>query len=182
MFDNLREDLHSYGGDPTRRGFWTMIVYRLGRWRYTIGSRPLRLPFSILYKALKVVSESVTGTELPCEVVIGRRLRIEHSFDIVVSGDAVLGDDVVLRNGVTIGLRHEGKRGAPVIGNRVDIGAGAKLLGAIRIGDDVSIGANAVVICDVPSHSIAVGVPARVMAKRPAMVGEISPDSSSLLV
>ncbi len=182
MFDNLREDLHSYGGDPTRRGFWTMIVYRFGRWRYTIGSRPLRLPFSILYKALKVVSESVTGTELPCEVVIGRRLRIEHSFDIVVSGDAVLGDDVVLRNGVTIGLRHEGKRGAPVIGNRVDIGAGAKLLGAIRIGDDVSIGANAVVICDVPSHSIAVGVPARVMAKRPAMVGEISPDSSSLLV
>lgn len=182
MFDNLREDLHSYGGDPTRRGFWTMIVYRFGRWRYTIGSRPLRLPFSILYKALKVVSESVTGTELPCEVVIGHRLRIEHSFDIVVSGDAVLGDDVVLRNGVTIGLRHEGKRGAPVIGNRVDIGAGAKLLGAIRIGDDVSIGANAVVICDVPSHSIAVGVPARVMAKRPAMVGEISPDSSSLLV
>ncbi len=182
MFNNLREDLHSYGGDPTRRGFWTMIVYRFGRWRYTIQSRPIRVPFSIVYKALKVIAESLTGTELPCEVVIGRRLRIEHSFDIVVSGDAVLGDDVVLRNGVTIGLRHEGQRGAPVIGNRVDIGAGAKLLGPIHIGDDVSIGANAVVIRDVPSHSIAVGVPARVVAKRAAGVSEDKGEIPSLLV
>ncbi len=182
MFENLREDLRCYGNDPTRRGFWTMLVYRFGRWRYTIRARPLRVPFSIVYKALKVIAESVTGTELPCEVVIGRRLRIEHSFDIVVSGDAVLGDDVVLRNGVTIGLRHEGKRGAPVIGNRVDIGAGAKLLGPIHIGDDVSIGANAVVIRDVPSHSIAVGVPARVVAKRAADTSENEGDTSSLLV
>jgi serine O-acetyltransferase len=165
MWDNLREDLKTYGGDPTRRGFWTMIVYRFGRWRYTIASRPLRLPFSILYKLLKIVCESLTGTELPCEVVIGRRLRIEHSFDIVVSGDAVLGDDVILRNGVTIGLRHEGKRGSPVIGNRADIGAGAKILGPITIGDDVSIGANAVVIRDVPPNCIAVGVPARIVQK-----------------
>ena len=176
MFSNLREDLHSYGGDPTRRGFWTMIVYRFGRWRYTIHSRPARLPFSILYKALKVIAESLTGTELPCEVVIGRRLRIEHSFDIVVSGDAVLGDDVVLRNGVTIGLRHEGRRGAPIIGNRVDIGAGAKLLGPIHIGDDVSIGANAVVIRDVPANSIAVGVPAKVLPKRTVAATDHTPD------
>ena len=175
MWDNLRADLKTYDGDPTRRGFWTMIVYRFGRWRYTLSSRIVRIPFSILYKALKIVSESLTGTELPCEVPIGRRLRIEHSFDIVVSGDAVIGDDVVLRNGVTIGLRHEGKRGAPVIGNRVDIGAGAKLLGPIHIGDDVSIGANAVVIRDVPANSIAVGVPARILPKQ--VPGE-SPESS----
>jgi serine O-acetyltransferase len=166
MWNNLREDLRSYGGDPTRRGFWTMVVYRFGRWRYSISSRALRLPFSFAYKLLKIISESLTGTELPCEVVVGKRLRIEHSFDIVVSGDAVIGDDVVIRNGVTIGLRHEGQRGSPVIGSRVDIGAGAKILGPIRIGDDVSIGANAVVIRDVPSGCIAVGVPARVVEKR----------------
>ena len=165
MWDNLREDLRTYGGDPTRRGFWTMVVYRFGRWRYTIRSRVLRLPFSILYKALKIVSESATGTEFPCEIITGRRLRIEHSFDIVVSGDAVIGDDVVIRNGVTIGLRHEGKRGSPTIGNRVDIGAGAKILGPIFIGDDVSIGANAVVIQDIPAGCIAVGVPARILQK-----------------
>jgi len=165
MFENLRDDLKTYGGDATRRGFWTMLVYRFGRWRYSIQARIVRVPFSILYKALKIVSESITGTELPCEATIGRGLRIEHSFDIVVSGDAVLGEDCILRNGVTIGLRHEGKRGSPVIGDRADIGAGAKILGPIRIGDDVSIGANAVVIRDVPSNSIAVGVPARILPK-----------------
>jgi serine O-acetyltransferase len=172
LWNNLREDLRSYSGDPTRRGFWTMIVYRFGNWRYTISSRVVRLPFSILYKLMKIHVESVTGTELPCEAVVGRRLRIEHSFDIVVSGDAVIGDDVVIRNGVTIGLRHEGKRGSPVIGNRVDIGAGAKILGPIHIGDDVSIGANAVVIRDVPAGCIAVGVPARILATRPTTDAE----------
>jgi serine O-acetyltransferase len=162
MFDNLREDWRTYGGDFTRRGLWCMVVYRFGNWRYTIKSSLVRKPFSFLYKALKVVSESVTGIELPCEVKVGRRLIIEHGFDIVVSGDAVLGDDVVLRNGVTIGLRHTAVRGSPVIGNRVDIGAGAKLLGPITIGDDVAIGANAVVIKDVPAGYLAVGVPARI--------------------
>ncbi|HEY5141561.1 MAG TPA: serine O-acetyltransferase, partial [Methylococcales bacterium] len=64
--------------------------------------------------------------------------------------------------GVTIGLKRTGEMGAPIIGNRVDIGAGAKLLGAIRIGDDVVIGANAVVLQDIPANSLAVGVPARI--------------------
>ena len=110
----------------------------------------LRKPLSLIYKILRVFSEVLTSVELPCEARVGRRLLIEHAFDIVVSGDAVLGDDVVLRNGVTIGLRHRGHRGSPTIGNRVDIGAGAKLLGPISIGDDVAIGANAVVLTDVP--------------------------------
>jgi serine O-acetyltransferase len=65
-------------------------------------------------------------------------------------------------------LRHTGERGAPVIGDRVDIGAGAKVLGSIRIGDDVAIGANAVVIADVPSNSIAVGVPAKIRPRKTA--------------
>jgi serine O-acetyltransferase len=67
---------------------------------------------------------------------------------------------------VTVGLRHTGVRGSPTIGNRVDIGAGAKLLGPIHIGDDVAIGANAVVIKDVPANSIAVGVPARIIPRK----------------
>jgi serine O-acetyltransferase len=162
MFENLKEDWRTYHGDLTRRGLWTMAVYRFGNWRYTIKNSLLRKPFSLLYKLLKIVNEIVTSTELPCEARVGRRLIIEHSFDIVVSGDAVLGDDVVLRNGVTIGLRHTKQRGSPTIGNRVDIGAGAKILGPITIGDDVAIGANAVVIADVPANHIAVGVPARI--------------------
>jgi serine O-acetyltransferase len=162
MFENFRQDWRTYDGDISRRGLWVMAVYRFGRWRYTIKSGFIRKPFSLLYKVLNVFSEIVTSVELPCEVTLGRRLIIEHAFDIVVSGDAVLGDDVVLRNGVTIGLRHRAFRGSPVIGNRVDIGAGAKILGPITIGDDVSIGANAVVLSDVPANSIAVGIPARI--------------------
>lgn len=150
-----------------------MVVYRFGRWRYTIRQRWLRLPFSLLYKALKPFSEILTGIELPCEVTLGRRFRIDHFGGIVISGDAVFGDDCVIRNGVTVGLRHTGQRGAPVLGNRVDVGAGAKILGAIHIGDDVAVGANAVVLCDVPSNSIAVGVPARVLAKKPLSGHEV---------
>ncbi|MGA9720408.1 MAG: hypothetical protein WBQ79_19170 [Acidobacteriaceae bacterium] len=93
---------------------------------------------------------------------VGRGLMIEHAFDVVISGDAVLGDDVVLRNGVTIGLRHRTFRGSPVIDNRVYIGAEAKILAPIAIGADFSIGANAVVLTDVPANSIAVVIPARI--------------------
>ena len=167
MFDNLREDWRTYERDPARQGLWVMVVYRFGRWRYGIQNRWLRLPFSILYKILKLLSQILTGIDLPCEVTVGRRFKIEHFGDIIISGDTVIGDDVVLRNGVTIGLRHTGTRGAPRIGNRVDIGTGAKILGAITIGDDSAIGANAVVLKDVPPNSIAVGVPATIKTRKP---------------
>jgi serine O-acetyltransferase len=166
VFENIREDWHTYQHDITRQGFWVMLVYRFGQWRYTIKSRWIRLPFSFLYKVLYLFIQIITGIELPCEVKIGRRFTIEHFGGIVVSGDASFGDDVIIRNGVTVGLRHTGVRGSPIIGNRVDIGAGAKLLGPIQIGDDVAIGANAVVIKDVPANSIAVGVPARIIQKK----------------
>jgi serine O-acetyltransferase len=165
LFENIREDWRTYDRQLSRQGLWVMVVYRFGRWRYGIHSRWLRLPFSFLYKFLKPVSEILTGIELPCEATLGKRFRIDHFGGIILSGDAVFGDDCVIRNGVTVGLRHTGQRGAPVIGNRVDIGAGAKILGAIRIGDDVAIGANAVVLTDVPSDSIAVGVPARIIPR-----------------
>jgi serine O-acetyltransferase len=168
LFENIREDWRTHDRQLSRQGLWAMAVYRYGRWRYTIRWRWLRMPFSFLYKVMKTVSEVLTGIELPCEVTLGRRFRIDHFGGIVISGDAVFGDDCVIRNGVTVGLKHTGSRGAPVFGNRVDIGAGAKILGAIWIGDDVQIGANAVVLTDVPSNSIAVGIPARVIPRKPA--------------
>src|SRR4051812_339477 len=111
MFENLREDWAVYDGDVSRQGLWVMWVYRLGRWRYGIRSRFLRLPFSFLYRILKLWSQILTGIDLPCEVTLGRRFRIEHFGGIIVSGDAVFGDDVVIRNGVTVGLRRTGVRG-----------------------------------------------------------------------
>jgi serine O-acetyltransferase len=166
MFENIREDWRTYNGDLTRQGLGVMLVYRFGRWRYTIQQQWLRLPMSILYKILKLLSQILTGIDLPCEVQVGRRLTIEHFGDIIISGDTVIGDDVVIRNGVTIGLKRTGIAGAPIIGNRVDIGAGAKILGAIHIGDDVVIGANAVVLKDIPANSLAVGVPATIKPRK----------------
>jgi serine O-acetyltransferase len=166
LFENIREDWHTYDRELTRQGLWAMVVYRFGRWRYTIGPRWVRVPFSFVYKILRMVSEILTGIELPSEVTLGHRFRIDHFGGIIISGDAVFGDDCVIRNGVTVGLRHTGQRGAPILGNRVDIGAGAKILGSIRIGDDVAIGANAVVLTDVPANSIAVGIPARILPRK----------------
>jgi len=160
MFENIREDWITYEKDLARQGLWVMVVYRFGRWRYGVRPSFLRQPFSLLYRFLKVFSQILTGVEIPCETIVGRRFRIDHFGGIVISGDTVIGDDVIVRNGVTLGLRRTGVVGAPIIGNRVDIGTGAKILGPVHIGDDVAIGANAVVLADVPSNSIAVGVPA----------------------
>ena len=166
MFENLREDWLTYERNPWRQGLWVMVVYRFGRWRYGIKRRIFRAPFSLLYKFLFVFIQIVTGVELPCETKVGRRFKIEHFGGIIISGDAVFGDDVSIRNGVTIGLRVTGQRSSPIIGNRVDIGAGAKVLGGIMVGDDVLIGANAVVVKDVPANSVAVGIPARILPRR----------------
>lgn len=167
MFDNLREDWVTYERDIWRQGLWVMAVYRFGRWRYRFKRRIVRAPLSFLYKVSFKLIQIVTGIELPCEANVGRRLRIDHFGGVIISGDVSLGDDVVIRNGVSIGLRRTGVRGSPRIGNRVDIGAGAKILGSITIGDYTTIGANAVVLEDVPPDSVVVGIPARTIPRDP---------------
>ena len=142
-----------------------MMVYRFGRWRYGIHNPLLRKMASIIYKWFKILSQILTGIDLPCETTVGRRFRIDHFGGIIISGDAIIGDDVILRHGVTLGLKHEGERGAPRLGHRVEVGAGAKILGNIQIGDDAKIGANAVVLIDVPAGAIAVGIPAKIIQK-----------------
>jgi serine O-acetyltransferase len=166
MFELVREDWRTHERDIWRQGFWTLLIYRFGRWRYRLPGL-VRKPFSLVYKLLKFTGQVMTGIDLPCETMVGRRLRIEHFGGIIVSGDTVIGDDVVIRNGVTLGLRRTGERGAPILGNRVDIGAGAKLLGKIHIGDGAVIGANSVVLQDVPAGALAVGIPARIILRAP---------------
>jgi len=169
MFDLIREDFQAHGRDPWRQGVWAMAVYRFGRWRYSVRPALLRRPLSLVYKFLKIGVQITTGIDLPCETQVGRRLVIEHFGGIVVSGDSIIGDDVTLRHGVTLGLRRTGVSGAPVIGNHVDIGAGAKILGPVHIGAGAVIGANAVVLCDVPAGALAVGIPARIKYRRPSL-------------
>lgn len=169
MFERIREDFAAHDRDPWRQGVWVMLVYRFGRWRYGVRPALLRKPLSFVYKLLKIGAQITTGVDLPCEARVGRRLVIEHFGGIVVSGDTVIGDDVTLRHGVTLGLRRKNQPGAPTIGNGVDIGAGAKILGPVRIGDGAVIGANAVVLQDVPAGAIAVGIPARITWPRRAL-------------
>ena len=123
----LREDWATYGGDLFSPGLWVMAVYRFGRWRYRIQPRWLRIGFSFAYKVMFAVVRAASGAEIPCEARIGRRLRIDHSHGIVVSGDAWLGDDVIpakRRDDCVCG--GTGIRGSPVIGHSVDIGARGK--------------------------------------------------------
>ena len=166
MFENIRQDLAAHRGDWGAQGFWAMTVYRFGRWRYGVRPALLRKPLSWIYRLLFKGVQIVTGIELPAEVPVGRGFVIDHSGGIVVSGFARFGENCRIRNGVVVGLARVDDPCAPWIGDHVDIGAGAKLLGRIRIGSHVHIGANAVVLQDVPDHCIAVGVPAVIKPRR----------------
>jgi serine O-acetyltransferase len=166
MFDNIRNDFRAHERNWGAQGFWVMVVYRFGRWRYGVRPAMLRKFFSLVYRVLFKFIQIITGIELPCEVRIGRNFVIDHFGGIIISGYAQFGDNCRIRNGVVVGLRRVEEKCAPIIGDHVDIGAGAKLLGPIRIGNHVLIGANAVVLCDVPDNSIAAGVPAQIKPRR----------------
>ena len=132
MFENLRSDLRAYNGDWAAQGFWVMMVYRFGRWRYGVKPAIFRKMFSLIYKVLFKFIQIITGIELPCEADVGHNFIIDHFGGIIISGYAKFGDDCRIRNGVVVGLRRIDEKLAPVIGNNVDIGAGAKLLGPSR--------------------------------------------------
>lgn len=161
-FDFIRADFRAHGRKIGAQGFWALLVYRYGRWRYGVRPAWLRKPFSLLYHVLFKLVQIMTGIELPCEVEIGDGFVIDHFGGIVISGYAKFGANCRIRNGVVVGLKNVDDPIAPVIGNNVDIGSGAKVLGPIRIGNNVRIGANAVVLCDVPDDHVAAGVPAAI--------------------
>ncbi len=165
MFHNIRDDFRAHDRNWGAQGFWAMVVYRFGRWRYSVKPAMLRKLLSLIYHVLLKLVQILTGIDFPCEVEVGRNFVIDHFGGIVISGYAKFGDNCRIRNGVVVGIRRVEERSAPTIGNDVDIGSGAKILGPIRIGNNVLIGANAVVICDVPDNSIAVGVPAVVKSR-----------------
>jgi serine O-acetyltransferase len=166
MFDNIRQDLKAHGGDWGAQGFWALVIYRFGRWRYGVRPAIARKLLSFVYKFLFKITQIMTGIELPCEVQIGHNFVIDHFGGIVISGYAKFGNNCRIRTGVIVGLVRVDDPCAPVIGNNVDIGAGAKLLGRIVIGNNVAIGANAVVVKDVPDDCIAIGVPAVTRPKK----------------
>ncbi|MCA8961183.1 MAG: serine acetyltransferase [Planctomycetes bacterium] len=161
-----REDYAAHGRDASRPGFRAVAVHRFGVWRMGIRSKWIRAPFSVLYRFLERRIRNRYGIELAFGCHLGRRVVIEHQSAIVIHGSSFIGDDSILRQGVTLGMRSvDDPFAAPTLGQRVDVGAGAKILGPVQIGDDAKIGANAVVLIDVPAGALAVGVPAKVKTR-----------------
>jgi serine O-acetyltransferase len=164
LWAQIQEDWVAHDRDWTKPGFRAIAVQRFGVWRMTVQPKVLRAPFSLLYRAMYRHVRNVYGIDLPYTVQLGRRVIIEHQSAIVIHGDCQIGNDCVLRQGVTLGNRYlEKPLESPKLGDRVNVGAGAKILGKITLGDDVNIGANAVVLIDVPAGGTAVGIPARLL-------------------
>lgn len=163
----IREDWQAHGRDWTKPGFRAVAIHRFGVWRMGIAPLPLRAPFSLLYRALYRYVRNHYSIDLPYSARLGRGVVIEHCGAIVIHGSAAIGDGCIIRQGVTLGNRYLSRPlDAPQLGANVNVGAGAKILGAVTIGDGAQIGANAVVLCDVPAQATATGIPARVTLRQ----------------
>lgn len=157
----LREDYRTYDRDLTELGLWAIWTHRFGNWRMGVKPRLLRLPLSLLYKFAYYFVTWFWGTKLDYTVKVGRRVRLWHHGGMILGARAI-GDDVHLRQNTTLGLADRRDRNAkPTLGNCVEVGTGAVIVGDIVIGDGAIIGANAVVTKDVPAYTVWGGVPAR---------------------
>ena len=162
----IREDLRVHDGDWTVPGFRVLFVHRFGNWRMGVRSRVLRAPLSLLYRLMYRRVRNKYGIDLEFSTKVGRRVQIHHQSGIIINGYCEIGDDCILRQSVTMGIRSlDDMTGAPTLGRGVDVGAGAVILGRITVGDGAQIGANAVVLEDVPPGALAVGVPARIIER-----------------
>lgn len=170
MFRQLKEDIACVKSrDPAARsaleifflypGFKAIRLHRRANWFYRHG-------MFFIARWISQRASRKTGVEIHPAVKIGKRFFIDHGTGVVIGETAVIGDDVTIYQGVTLGGtgKDTGKR-HPTVGNNVMIGAGAKVLGPLVIGDNSRIAAGAVVLSDIPSNSTAVGVPAKVVRR-----------------
>ena len=168
MFDRLREDIAVvFDRDPAARTRWEVLTCYPGLhalvW-HRLTRRLWRAGWRWLARWLAHCGRFATGIEIHPGATIGRRVFIDHGMGVVIGETAEIGDDCTLYHGVTLGGTswNKGKR-HPTLGKGVVIGAGAKVLGPILVGDGAKIGSNAVVVRDVPAEATAVGIPARVL-------------------
>ena len=147
-------------------GLHAILLHRLAHWLYKIRLR-------LLARITSQIARTITGIEIHPGATIGRRFFIDHGMGVVVGETTVIGDDVILYQGVTLGGtgKERGKR-HPTLGNHVVVGTGAKVLGNITLGNNVKIGAGSVVVHSVPDDSTVVGIPGRIVRAR----GQIADD------
>lgn len=170
-FESLSYDLKSaMKNDPAARNkievfllypcIHALIHHRISHFLY-------KRKFFFLARVISQLSRFFTGIEIHPGATIGKGLFIDHGMGVVIGETAEIGDNVTLYHGVTLGGtgKDTGKR-HPTVGNNVTIGSGAKILGPITIGDGVKVGANSVVLKDVPANCTAVGIPAKIIYKK----------------
>ena len=163
----VAEDFRANGSDPFHQGFLMLLVHRFGNLRMSIRPRILRFPFTLAYRVLNKMTELSFGMKLSYTVKVGRRVRLEH-FGGMILGAREIGDDVILRQNTTMGIRSTDDLNAkPVLGRGVDVGAGAVIVGNITVGDWAIVGANSVVFTNVPPGAVVMGVPAKVIGTNP---------------
>lgn len=163
LVDRLRSDYRANGSDWTRPGFRALAIQRVGAFRH---GKPawVRKPLGVVYRIGHRYARNRYGIEVHDTTVIGERFHIAHQHGIVIHEHATIGDDCMVRQGVTIGqLSGRGRReGAPTLGDRVQVGVGAVIVGPVHIGDDARIGPLALVMRDVPAGASVSGPPAKV--------------------
>lgn len=167
----LREDIDAAKlRDPAARGSLELLLLYSGLhavWAYRLTHWLWRRRLRFLARLGSQLARWLTGVEIHPGAVIGRRFFIDHGMGVVIGETAEIGDDVLMYHGVTLGGRQrEGGKRHPTLGDGVAVGAGAKILGPVVIGDRCVIGANAVVTRDAPADSVLVGVPAKARARR----------------
>jgi len=170
MLKRLREDITTFKEkDPAVKSTLEVICCYPGLhaiWGYRVANRLYRARFYFLARLISQICRFFTGIEIHPGARIGRRFFIDHGMGIVIGETAVLGNDVVLYHGVTLGGTGKEKRKRhPTLGDGVLVGAGATVLGNIKIGDRAKIGAGAIVLENVPDGGTAVGIPAKVIKK-----------------
>ena len=166
----IKEDFNCHRRDWTLPGFRALALYRYGTWARSRRPYLARAFFSIIYIVLNGFIRNTYGIEIYHTARIGRRLHIGHQGCIVIHQYATIGDDCVIRQGVTLGIAgiergETGSEHAPVLGDRVDIGVGAVIIGKVSIGNDVNIGPNAVVLTDVRANMTVMAPPPRMMSR-----------------
>lgn len=162
LWQLIKEDFDTHERQFVQ-GFWVLLLHRFGNWRMSISNRFLRLPFSIIYRILFPLTEVICGINLSYTVKVGRRVKLEH-FGGMILVPRSIGDDVTIRQNTTMGIARKSQlNGKPIIEDRVDIGCGVVILGNVTVGHDSVIGANAVVVSNIPPYSLAVGIPAKVI-------------------
>jgi serine O-acetyltransferase len=161
LWGQIAADWRAHDRDWTRPGFRAVAVHRFGVWRMGVRPKLLRAPLSFLYRSLFRHCRNRYGIELPYTVKLGQGVVIEHQGAIVVHGGCEIGDRCIIRQGCTLGLRRlDDLTAAPVLEDDVQLGAGAVVLGRVRLGRGARVGANAVVLDDVPAGVTVWGIPA----------------------